>query len=99
ALLDIPEESIHTRHGARILHTKKVAISGSDGQPRYLLGISEDITDRKLAEQERAQLIERLGAAVRARDEVLAIVSHDLKNPVSAILMSTSLLAGFALSG
>ena len=97
ALLDIPEESIRTRNGPRILHTKKVAISGSDGQPRYLLGISEDITGRKQAELERAQLIERLGAAVRVRDDVLAIVSHDLKNPVSAILMSTSLLARLAL--
>lgn len=47
-LLDIPEEKIHTRYkGERILHTKKIPIYGSDGQPKYLLGISEDITDRR----------------------------------------------------
>lgn len=48
---DILEEPIHTASGLRWLHTKKVRILGTDGQPRYLLGISEDITDRKLARE------------------------------------------------
>ena len=49
-LLDIPEEPIQTKdRGIRILHTKKVPIYDETGQPRYLLGISEDITDRKHA--------------------------------------------------
>jgi signal transduction histidine kinase len=30
--------------------------------------------------------------AIRARDEVLAVVSHDLKNPLEAVLLSASLL-------
>jgi len=47
-VLDIPEEPIHTRYkGVRILHTKKIPIYGSDGKPKFLLGISEDITDHK----------------------------------------------------
>jgi len=51
-LVDIPEESIHTLHkGTRILHTMKAPIAGVDGKPRYLLGISEDITERKQAEE------------------------------------------------
>jgi PAS domain S-box-containing protein len=32
-------------------------------------------------------------AAVRSRDEMLSIVSHDLRNPVSTVLMSAGLLA------
>jgi PAS domain S-box-containing protein len=52
-LLDIPEEAIHTRKkGIRILHTKKIPLHDEHGRPEYLLGISEDITSRKLAEQE-----------------------------------------------
>lgn len=52
-LLDIPEETIHTKDGAeRILHTKKVPIFDGQGNPQYLLGISEDITERKRAEEE-----------------------------------------------
>jgi PAS domain S-box-containing protein len=51
-LLDIPEEPIETKNqGLRILHTKKIPICDDKGEPQYLLGISEDITDRKQAEE------------------------------------------------
>ena len=44
----VPEEAIQTRHrGARFLRTTKVPILDEHGRPRYLLGISEDITDTK----------------------------------------------------
>lgn len=47
-VVDIPEEPIQTRHkGLRWLRTKKIAIRADDGTPLYLLGISEDITDRR----------------------------------------------------
>ena len=52
-LLDIPEEPINTRNGAiRLLHTKKIPITDQEGNPLYLLGISEDITERKQVEEE-----------------------------------------------
>ena len=51
-IVDIPEEPIQTRNkGERILHTKKVPIIDAKGEPDFLLGISEDITDRKRAEE------------------------------------------------
>lgn len=43
----IPEEQVSTLYGTRILHTTKVCISDDAGMPKFLLGISEDITDRK----------------------------------------------------
>ena len=47
-VVDISEEPIETREkGERILHTKKIPILDADGDPEYLLGISEDITDKK----------------------------------------------------
>ena len=50
-ILEIFEEPIHTRSGElRILHTKKIPIYDVVGNPQYLLGISEDVTDRKQAE-------------------------------------------------
>src|SRR5262249_7142842 len=45
--VDIPEETIATAAGERILHTKKIPILDENGDPIYLLGISEDITERK----------------------------------------------------
>jgi PAS domain S-box-containing protein len=51
-LVDIPEEPIQTAYGTtRFLHTRKVPILGADGKSKYLLGISEDITERKRSEQ------------------------------------------------
>ena len=49
--IDITEETIQTHHnGTRILNTKKVPIFNDKGDPEYLLGISEDITERKMAD-------------------------------------------------
>lgn len=50
-MVDIPEETIRTRSNAeRILHTKKIPLMDEAGIPRYLLGIAEDITERKKSE-------------------------------------------------
>ena len=60
SLLDIPEEPIETKHqGLRILHTRKIPIYDEKGEPQYLLGISEDITNRKRAEEARKESEER----------------------------------------
>jgi PAS domain S-box-containing protein len=53
SITDIPEENITPRHGQpRILHTKKLALCNTQGEPVFLLGISEDITERKHAAEE-----------------------------------------------
>jgi PAS domain S-box-containing protein len=59
--VDIPEEPIHTAHqGTRLLHTTKVPILSAEGQPKYLLGISQDITERKQMEQQLAERLKQL---------------------------------------
>jgi len=48
---DIPEEPVLTAgKGTRLLHTRKVRVRDNDGVTKYLLGISEDITELKQAE-------------------------------------------------
>jgi PAS domain S-box-containing protein len=44
--ITIPEEPIDTKTGRRILQTNKIPIMDSDGKTVFLLGISEDITER-----------------------------------------------------
>ncbi|HSV90021.1 MAG TPA: PAS domain S-box protein, partial [Nitrospiraceae bacterium] len=87
--LDIPEESIETRlKGRRLLHTKKVPINGEDGLPQYLLGISEDITERKhieRVERERAYALEQQQIALCGLTKHDAIYSGNLKEAVRMI--------------
>ncbi len=53
----IEEDLIPRKDGATaILRTKKIAILDADGRPEYLLGISEDIAERKRAEAQIARL-------------------------------------------
>jgi PAS domain S-box-containing protein len=53
-VFEIPEETVQTKdRGARIFYTKKVAVRDERGQPLFLLGISQDITERKQLEAER----------------------------------------------
>lgn len=55
SVVDIPEERIDTPDGVRYLHTRKAVIKDADGRPKYLLGVSEDITERKQTEAQLRQ--------------------------------------------
>lgn len=70
-----------------------------DGTVEFVLGIARDITDIKFAEAERNQLLVQAQearaeaeAASRTKDEFLAIVSHELRSPLNAILGWAKLL-------
>ena len=51
--------TINTPKGSRILHTMKLTLFDEKGEPEYLLGISEDITEKKEAEKKIRENIER----------------------------------------
>jgi PAS domain S-box-containing protein len=77
-LLDIKEEKITTANGERWLHTKKIPVTDINGSPLYLLGISEDITDRKKAEEALEQLNRELEKKVEERTVVLKATTNEL---------------------
>ncbi len=72
-VVDIPEEPIATPDGTRWLHTKKIPILDAQGRPRYLLGISEDITERKLAREALARAHDELEQRVAERTAELTL--------------------------
>ncbi|ATB28144.1 sensor histidine kinase [Melittangium boletus] len=51
-----------------------------------------EIADRTALAIENAELFQRARDAVRIREDLVAVVSHDLRNPISAISMSAAAL-------
>lgn len=56
------------------------------------IALAEDLARRAALALDNALLYRKAQAAIAARDDVLAIVSHDLGNPLSAIRIGTTLL-------
>jgi PAS domain S-box-containing protein len=74
--------------------SSRVLVTYADpgGAPQQMIGVTMDMTEHKRAERERAELTEleqkaRLEAEAsnRAKDEFLAMLGHELRNPLSAI--------------
>ncbi|WP_437279372.1 GAF domain-containing sensor histidine kinase [Sorangium sp. So ce375] len=54
--------------------------------------LAEDLGRRAALAIDNARLYESAQRAIRAREELVAVVSHDLKSPLATIVMNTSLL-------
>jgi PAS domain S-box-containing protein len=86
------EEALSTPNGRRVQYARKLVVRDASGKPLYLLGITDDITAQKNAEE----AIRALNVSLEARADQLQIankelesfsysVSHDLRAPLRAI--------------
>ncbi|MBK6278356.1 MAG: response regulator [Gammaproteobacteria bacterium] len=100
-LLDIPEETIETPSGRRRLHTRKVVVRAIDGAPRYLLGISEDISERKAAEAARERTARQLQQAqkMEAMGQLTGGIAHDFNNILASMLGYTGMALKLLAAG
>ncbi len=99
-LVDIAEETIRNKSNeVRILHTKKIPIMDEGGVPQYLLGISEDITERKETDENLIFLFPRIKVLfmsgytgnIIAHHGVLEEGIHFLQKPITIQSLATKL--------
>ena len=74
-----PDGSVHW------LEARANVLKGNDGKPSRFVGVNMDVTERKRVE-------EALKEAGRRKDEFLATLGHELRNPLAPIRNSLHLL-------
>jgi PAS domain S-box-containing protein len=69
-----------------------VPVLNAQGQVVAVAGSAHDITERQAADQALREQAERLAQADRAKDEFLATLSHELRNPLAPLRTAIELL-------
>ena len=76
--------------GEVVLQTFKGPYRDDAGKIVGVIGIARDVTRRKRAEDELKKAKEQAEAANRAKDQFLAVLSHELRSPLAPVLSLAS---------
>ena len=97
ALYDIEEEMEHNKR-KRWVNSNIAPIRNAENMIVGLIGISWDITERKLHEEELKQSKELAEAGTMAKNEFIASISHEFRTPMNGILGLSEILKNSTLS-
>jgi PAS domain S-box-containing protein len=74
-LVDIPEQEMLGKSGERrIFHVRKVPLLGDQGRAQLLVGIADDITDRKRADQRLRETNEFLRSVIESSHDCIKVL-------------------------
>ncbi|HYD98332.1 MAG TPA: ATP-binding protein [Alphaproteobacteria bacterium] len=74
-------------------YREKVFRRSGDGRPLQILGTAQDVTERRRNEQQLAEAKAAAEAAARAKGQFLAMMSHEIRSPMTAVMGTLDLLA------
>ncbi len=87
-------ESKHKKSGGSIIPIEVCARYFEYGESGYIVAFSRDITERKKAEELLRAAKDEAEAATDAKSKFLATMSHEIRNPMNAIIGLTHLALG-----
>jgi len=82
----------HSSGEWRWMEARGRAVYGAGGEPLTLYGIGIDTTTRRRSEDELRRENAELTEADRRKDEFLAVLAHELRNPLAPIKNSVTML-------
>ncbi len=98
APIAIDHRVVHADGSVLNVHTRGHVITDVAGRALRIYGTVQDVSERHSIETERAQLIREQAArreavlANQLKDEFLAVLSHELRNPLNAIVVWSQIL-------
>jgi two-component system cell cycle sensor histidine kinase/response regulator CckA len=83
--VEAQEEEVNTPNGVRVLSVRRYVIV-EDGKPRYILGISQDITDRKALAQKGPPAQDDDAKKMEALGRLAGSFAHEFNDLLTVIL-------------
>jgi PAS domain S-box-containing protein len=88
-------DRFRVQHGDGVVRWVEVvadATRGRDGAPERLTGTARDVTAEQVAGEAVRAALEQSERAVRSRDQLMTLVSHDLRGPISSLSLELEIL-------
>jgi PAS domain S-box-containing protein len=97
---DVAEDLVPDRHHGepRVFLSTKAPLRTPAGAIVGIIGVTRDITERKAREEALRRAKEAAERATLAKSKFLAAASHDLRQPLQALILFTAMLNGHVQS-